>query len=204
MTFHLHTDDGLTLDALWDQPEEPHAAIVFCHPHPLHGGSMRAPLLRQVTERLVELGFAVLRFDFRGVGGSEGTHDRGVGERRDVEAAWSELSSRSGGLRTGIIGWSFGAATSLNWVVEAGVDAPWVGIAPPVTSDRTPDLPRGDTGRGRKALVVGDRDQFVRPAELAAYAAEIGAELHVMPGSDHFFYFRERRLADLVADGLRP
>ncbi|MEX1281523.1 MAG: hypothetical protein AB1Z55_12475, partial [Acidimicrobiia bacterium] len=69
--------------------------------------------------------------------------------------------------------------------------------------DRTPDLPTPDTGRGRRALVVGDRDQFVSPVDLAAYAAEVGAELHVMPGSDHFFYVRERRLADLVADGLR-
>jgi alpha/beta superfamily hydrolase len=204
VTFHLTTADGLRLDALWDAPDDPGAAIVFCHPHPLHGGSMRAPLVVKAAARLVELGFGVLRFDFRGVGGSEGHHDHGVGERLDIDSAWSELTERAPGLRRGIVGWSFGAATSLNWVVDRAVDTPWVGIAPPVTSDRTPDLPTGDTGRGRKAIVVGDRDQFVSPTELAAYAAEVGAELHVMPGSDHFFYFREQRLADLVADGLRP
>jgi alpha/beta superfamily hydrolase len=204
VTLHLSTSDGLRLDALWDAPDSAEAAVVFCHPHPLHGGSMRAPLVKKVTERLVELGFAVLRFDFRGVGGSEGHHDHGVGELLDVDAAWEQLGSLAGGVRRGVVGWSFGAATSLNWVVDRSEDAPWVGIAPPVRSERTPDLPTGDTGRGRKAIVVGDRDQFVSPTELAAYAAGIGAELHVMPGSDHFFYFRERRLADLVADGLRP
>ncbi len=204
MTLHLTTSDDLRLDALWDAPPEPTAAIVFCHPHPLHGGSMRAPLMVKTTSRLVDLGFAVLRFDFRGVGGSDGRHDHGVGEQLDIDAAWAALDDRAPGLRRGIAGWSFGAATSLNWVVERSVDVPWVGIAPPVTSDRTPDLPTGDTGRGRTAIVVGDRDQFVSPTELAAYAAGVGAELHVMPGSDHFFYFREERLADLVADGLRP
>ena len=204
MTHHLATSDGLRLDALWDAPDEPSAAVVFCHPHPLHGGSMRAPLLKKVTERLVGHGFGVLRFDFRGVGGSEGRHDHGVGEQLDIDAAWSELQGRADGARLGIVGWSFGAATSLNWVVDRSVDVPWVGIAPPVRSERTPALPTGDTGRGRKAIVVGDRDQFVSPVELAGYAADVGAELHVMPGSDHFFYFREERLADLVADGLRP
>lgn len=201
---HLTTSDGLALDALWDSPDDPSAAIVFCHPHPLHGGSMRAPLLKQVTARLVDLGFAVLRFDFRGVGGSEGAHDGGVAEVRDVQAAWEELGRLAPTLRHGVVGWSFGAATSLNWVVGSGEEVPWVGIAPPVASARTPALPTGATGRGRKALIVGDRDQFVSPVELAAYAATIGAELHVMPGSDHFFYFRERRVGDLVADGLRP
>ena len=200
---HLTTSDGIRLDACWEAPDSPAAAIVFCHPHPLHGGSMRAPLMNKVTDRLVEHGFAVLRFDFRGVGGSGGSHEGGIGERLDIDAAWAELTERHPDLRHGIAGWSFGAATSLNWAAERGHDLPWVGIAPPVRSDRTPDLPTPDTGRGRRALVVGDRDQFVSPVDLAAYAAEVGAELHVMPGSDHFFYFREQRLADLVADGLR-
>lgn len=200
----LATTDGLQLAAMWDEPADPSAAIVFCHPHPLHRGSMRAPLMAKVTTRLVHHGFAVLRFDFRGVGESEGDHDGGEAEHLDIDAAWAEVADRHPGLRRGMAGWSFGAATSLNWVVSRRVDAPWVGIAPPVASERTPDLPTTDDARGRRAIVVGDRDQFVSSSELATYAATIGAELHVMPGSDHFFYFREERLADLVADGLRP
>ncbi len=203
MTESLRTSDDLTLEALWDGPDDPELAIVFCHPHPLHGGSMRAPLLRKVTSHLNERGIGVLRFNFRGVGASQGDHDGGVGELLDIDAAWVALTAKAPGARHGIVGWSFGAATSLVWVDRQARAVPWVGIAPPVASELTPDLPASPARSGRKSIIVGDRDQFVPVAELAAYAATVGAELHVMPGSDHFFYFREPRVATLVADGLR-
>ena len=175
----LTTADGLELEALWDGPADPEMAIVFCHPHPLHGGSMRAPLLREVTSHLNERGIAVLRFNVRGVGGSGGSHEGGVGELLDIDAAWAALVARVPDSRLGIVGWSFGAVTSLRWVDEREAAVPWVGIAPPVRSELTPDLPTNPARSGRKAIVIGDRDQFVTVADLAAYAGAVGAELHL-------------------------
>ena len=62
----LTTSDGLTLEALWNEPPAPRAAVLLCHPHPLHGGTMRAPLMEGITTRLVHQDIAVLRFNFRG------------------------------------------------------------------------------------------------------------------------------------------
>lgn len=199
----LTTRDGLRLEALWDQPSDPRAAILLCHPHPLHGGTMRAPLMEGLTTRLLHHGIAVLRFNFRGVGSSEGEHDLGVGELHDVDAAMDELRSTHPDLVHGIAGWSFGGATSLVWTAERNERLPWVGVAPPVDSERTPDLP--DPARlptGRRTFIIGDRDQFTSVEELCGYATEALAEVHVLPGSDHFFYFREERVGDLVADAI--
>lgn len=200
---HLTTADGNRLETIWSEPDGVDGAVVFCHPHPLQRGTMRAPLMEQVTTRLVEAGIAVLRFNFRGVGESTGTHDYGNAEQLDIDAAWTEANDRYPNAVTGVLGWSFGAATSLNWLASRTPKAHWVGIAPPVSSERAPALPETVEANGRKALIIGDRDQFTTSSELAAYAATIGAEFHTMPGSDHFFYFREDRLAELILDGLR-
>ena len=199
----ITSSDGLALEALWNEPPAPRAAVLLCHPHPLHGGTMRAPLMEGITTRLLHHEIAVLRFNFRGVGASEGGHDRGVGELLDVDAAMAELRRQHPDVQHGIAGWSFGGATSLVWTAERNEKLPWVGVAPPVTSERTPTLP--DPGRlptGRRSFILGDRDQFVSVEEVVGYASEALAEVHVLPGSDHFFYFREDRVGDLVADCL--
>lgn len=199
----LTTADGEELDAVWSEPGEVDRAVVFCHPHPLHRGTMRAPLMEQVTRRLTAAGIAVLRFDFRGVGTSTGAHEDGVGELADIDAAWQEAHNRHPDAVAGIVGWSFGAATSLSWVADRAVETTWVGIAPPLSSDLTPSLPDPIGVPGRRVIIVGDRDQFVTSPDLATYATSVAAEFHTVPGSDHFFYFREDRLAVLVLDGLR-
>lgn len=200
---HLTTSDSQHLEAIWSEPDGVDRAVVFCHPHPLQRGTMRAPLMEQLTTRLVDAGIAVLRFNFRGVGESTGTHDHGRAELLDIDAAWAEANDRYPDGVAGVLGWSFGAATSLNWLAGRAPRTHWVGIAPPVASERAPALPESINANGRKSLIIGDRDQFTTSPELAAYAATIGAEFHSMPGSDHFFYFREDRLAELILDGLR-
>ena len=93
--FTFDTSDGETLEARWDSPDDPGGVVVFCHPHPLQGGSMMAPLMIAVTTRLVEHGFSVLRFNFRGTGESTGTHDHGEAEQLDITSAVEKASGRS-------------------------------------------------------------------------------------------------------------
>ena len=189
----LHTSDGVTLEARIDSPDGPDRFTVFCHPHPLQGGSMNAPLMIAVANRLVDRGHAVLRFNFRGTGASTGSHDEGDGELADVSAAM-ELA-REHGLPLGLTGWSFGAWTALRWLAQEEETMPYVGIAP--VAARLPD----DLPAGPKRIILGTREQVIDPEAVIAYAREQGIDL-VLTAGDHFFHGRGKRIGDLVGQGL--
>lgn len=197
--FSIESSDDVRLEARWDMPVEPSSLVIFCHPHPQHRGTMTAPLMVGVTAELVQAGFGVLRFNFRGVGSSSGEWSAGIGEQDDVAAAVAFAAQAYPDLPRGIVGWSFGAATSLRFQARDQSALPWVGIAPPVASDLTPRLPApSELAPARRAFIVGDRDQFVGVEELSDYAASLGADIHVLKGSDHFFYFRYPKVAEHV------
>jgi hypothetical protein len=198
----LRTSDGLTLEARWDSPEgHPAGVVVFCHPHPQQGGTMNAPLMRAVTGVLVDRGLNVLRFNFRGIGASEGRYDGGVGEVDDVAAAVGAARSAHPALPFGIAGWSFGAVTALGWQAREQDTSPYAGIAPPRRlSSGEEIIPPERLAPADRLFVLGDRDQFTTPAELQEYADAVGGRLEVLSGSDHFFYFREDRVGGRLAD----
>ena len=193
--------EGPTLEARWDRPPEPAAAIVFCHPHPQHGGTMTAPLMHKVTKQLVARRLAVLRFNFRGVGLSDGAWDRGVGEIDDVGVAVDHATRSDSELPLGLAGWSFGAVTALAWQARTGDVRPYAGIAPPVRTEYAERLPpASELAAASRLFIIGDRDQFATVEELGSYSDAAGGSLEVLNGSDHFFYFREDAVAELVAD----
>lgn len=189
----LKTSDGATLEARIDSSQTPIRLTVFCHPHPLHGGSMNAPLMIGVASRLQDRGHAVLRFNFRGTGSSTGRHDYGKSEQADIDAAIEFAESRN--LPLGVAGWSFGATIALHWLANRESTLPWVGIAPPADS-----LPAVLPG-GPKRIVLGTRDQVVDGSALREYAVEKGIDLVLTPG-DHFFHGRGKKIGDLVGEGL--
>lgn len=204
MRTELHTADGEVLEARWDEPEGAVTGrLVLCHPHPLHGGAMGAPFMVAVTRAMVERGIAVLRFNFRGVGASTGTHGGGGPEVADVAAAVAAAAGRSAALPLAVAGWSFGAVTALRWQAATSSTLPYGGVAPPVRSGVTPVLPAPEElAPARRVLVLGDRDQFVPTEELRAYAEAIGAAFELVKGSDHFFFFREERVAEILFSHL--
>lgn len=198
---NISSTDGISLEARWDRPASAAGLIVFCHPHPQHGGTMSAPLMHKVTKRLVERGLAVLRFNFRGVGSSGGAWGGGVGEIDDVAATVRQTRQEDSGLPIGIAGWSFGAVTGLAWQARDGDSSPYAGIAPPVRSEYADRLPAPESlPKAARTFILGDRDQFATVEETRAYTDAAGASLSILSGSDHFFYFREDRVADLIAD----
>lgn len=189
----LLTSDGETLEARIDSPTSPVRFTVLCHPHPQMGGSMNAPLMIALANRLVGRGHAVLRFNFRGTGASTGRHDYGEAEIHDVSAAVA--SARERGLPLAIGGWSFGAATALRWLAENEESLPYAGVAPPPES-----LP-ADLPGGPKRMILGTRDQVIDGEALVAYARHQAIDLVLTPG-DHFFHGRGKRIGDLVGQGL--
>lgn len=189
----LTTSDGVTLEARLDSPDQPERFTVFCHPHPLQGGSMNAPLMISVATRLVERGHSVLRFNFRGTGSSTGSHDYGDAELEDLSAAIDLARGRD--LPLGLAGWSFGAWTALRWLARVGETMPYAGIAPPA-SDLPDELPSGP-----KRIILGTREQVIDAEALISYAREKAIDLVLTPG-DHFFHGRGKRIGDLVGQGL--
>ena len=123
------------LEALLDGPDTEgpvRAAVVFAHPHPQFGGTMHTKTVFQGAKALARIGCAVLRFNFRGVGASEGAFDRGEGEKEDFRAALDFMEAHYPGAKIWAAGFSFGS-----WVaLEVGAVDPRVsvliGIAPPV------------------------------------------------------------------------
>ncbi len=200
----LHAAGGVDLEARWDLPAEARGpVVVLCHPHPRYGGTMSLPLLRTVAARLAGAGCPVLRFNFRGVGASGGSWSGGEAEVEDVATAAAAATAAFPLLPLALAGWSFGAVAALRWQAHARGAGPFAGIAPPVRSDLVPPLPPPEAlPPGRRLFLIGDRDQFTPVADLSAYAAAAGADLLVLPGSDHFFFGREGLVAAAVATHL--
>jgi alpha/beta superfamily hydrolase len=191
----------LKLEGLLALPdgEAPGAAVV-CHPHPMYGGSMYNNVVEAVLEELWRRQFATLRFNFRGVGDSEGEYDGGEGELDDVRAAVAFVAGKAALKSVMLAGYSFGASVSL----RAGLTDPAVNrlvlVALPVA------LMTGASDSTSKPvlLVSGDRDSYSPVEHLQKLASTLGsrARLEILPGADHFFAGYEVRLSALVGAAL--
>ena len=163
------------------------AAAVVCHAHPRHGGMMHFKVVFRAAKALQSAGLAVLRFNFRGVGRSEGAWDEGRGEQDDVRAALDELERRFPGLPLVAGGFSFGAVMALR--VGAGDDR--VGAVMVLGYPASLDGPQGplDAGGRPRLFVQGENDQFGPGAELRGMVEPLpeGSSLVIVPATDHFF-----------------
>src|SRR5580692_9929924 len=124
------------LEALLWSPSagSPPMAALVCHPHPLFGGTMHNKVVYQAAKSLDALGLPVLRFNFRGTGLSEGKHDLGVGERKDVRAALDFLAAEFPGIPLLVAGFSFGCWVGLRAGCEDGCVSSLIGLGAPVNN----------------------------------------------------------------------
>jgi alpha/beta superfamily hydrolase len=162
-------------------------AAVLCHAHPLHGGIMHFKVLFRAAKALQAHGGAVLRFNFRGVGRSEGTHDEGRGEQRDAAAALEEMARRFPGLPLVLGGFSFGSVMAVRVACgDARIRALIVMGFPARMVEDIAFL--GACARPR-LFVQGARDEFADEARIRAIVAPLPEPkaLVVVPDSDHFF-----------------
>jgi alpha/beta superfamily hydrolase len=181
---------------------EPHAVIgVLCHPHPLHGGTMQNKVVHTAARAMQEAGAATVRFNFRGVGRSDGRYDEGRGEVDDALAVVEWLRERYGTDRCWLAGFSFGAAVALQAAVAA-VPQRLVTIAPPVGRILTTPVARP---RCEWLIVQGDRDELVDVDAVRKWAAgyDPAPELLVVPGAEHFFHGKLIELRTGIARFLR-
>lgn len=162
------------------------AAVVFAHPHPLQGGTMHTKIVYRSTKALAALGCAVLRFNFRGVGASEGAFDEGDGEKEDFRAGLDFMVTRYPEAELWAAGFSFGSYISLSAGCEDERVSTLVAIAPALHMyDFTPVR----TCTKPKFFVQGSNDEVCPLPNLLAFFAELPEpkELAIVPGANHLF-----------------
>jgi hypothetical protein len=171
---------------------------VLCHPHPLHGGTMENKVVHTIARAFQEAGYSSVRFNFRGVGASQGHHDEGRGETEDALAVIAWARRRWPAAPLALAGFSFGALIALR---AAAVALPkcLVTVAPAVARTDYAQIVRPDCPW---LIVQGEADQLVDYRDVQAFAARFvpPPELKLLPGVDHFFHGRLQELRAL----LRP
>lgn len=209
-----------TLEGLWSDPgPAPDAAAgtgaaiptpapaVLCHPHPAHGGSMHSKVVHAVYRVLSRAGHPALRFNFRGVGASEGSYSGWDGEVGDVAAAAAFARAETGRQGLWIAGFSFGSWVGSKWALGDPHVERMILLGVPVernVDDRSFDhltrLP------APTLIVQGEHDQYGSVAGVHALRDRLSplgrVEIRIVPGADHFFTGRLTQLEDALRDGL--
>lgn len=189
------------LETLLEEPRGdllPYAAVI-CHPHPRYHGTMLNKVVHTLSRAMNELHVPVARFNFRGVGASEGEYAEGVGETQDAlaVAAWMRARYPNAGLC--LLGFSFGGMVACRAALDADA-AQLVTVAPAVSrlagilDGRQPECPW--------LIVQGDADEVVDCDEVVEWFNDLapGPELVVLPGVDHFFHGRLTLLRKTVVE----
>lgn len=198
---------GALLDPPADGRTTPHAAVVFAHPHPQFGGTMHTKAVYQGSKGLTRIGCAVLRFNFRGVGRSEGTFDLGDGEKADFTAALDYMSAAYPGVRLWAAGFSFGSWVALEvGAVDERVHT-LIGIAPPVAtsvSGMEYTFPNTLASTKPKFFVQGESDEVCPIQAMWTFYGQLHEpkELVVIDAADHLFEGKTQEVGEALEDLL--
>ena len=188
------------LEALLEEPElaEPREAILVCHPHPAHGGTMHNKVVYRLARGLRRSGAVVLRFNFRGVGRSEGVYDQAVGELEDARAALHWLRERYPALPYSLAGFSFGSRIILRLGCAHPGSSRLIAVGFPTWREDNTYLSACGVP---KTFVQSTQDEF-GPREALNLLYQNFAEpkrLIYVTAEDHFFKGALQELEDLIA-----
>ncbi len=197
---------GVVLEGVLEMPRSggPVPAVAVCHPHPLYGGDMYNNVVAAICQALARESIATLRFNFRGVGRSEGSHEEGIGEQDDVKGALDFLQS-SGGVdrgRLGLAGYSFGTRVAAPVALaEERVRA--LALVSPFLDDA--DWERMKAFRIPRLFICGGEDSFISHHKVRRLAGEAAPPVRceVIFGADHFWWGFEAKIGPLVSDFFR-
>jgi hypothetical protein len=186
------------LEALLESPRDGEAAgsAVVCHPHPEHGGTLQNKVVHTLARAFVTKGLSTLRFNFRGVGQSEGEFDEGQGEVRDALAAVQMMKGRGGDKELWLAGFSFGAAIAIRAAADARANG-LVSVAPALSRVLHEPGPQPDCPW---LIVQGDQDDLVNVADTILWVNRLkpGPELQIFEETGHFFHGRLVKLRHAV------
>ena len=193
------------LEALYLDTPDARGIALICHPNPVQGGTMLNKVISTLQRTARDAGFVTLRFNYRGVGASAGSHDMGSGEIDDAQAAAAWLRSQHPELPLTLLGFSFGGfvAAGLGGRLEAaGQSVQRLFMVAPAVMRLTPEhsLPLG----GTLTVIQPETDEVVDPALVYAWSAQLQRphELLKVAECGHFFHGKLTDLKDLVLPRL--
>ena len=192
----------LVLEGVLEVPEGARhlPAVVVCHPHPLYGGSMDNNVVYSLSEALTGASLISFRFNFRGVGGSQGEFSGGMGEQEDVSAAVSFLAvvTEADSERIGVAGYSAGAGFAFPVGVDDARIKALAAVSPPLSMF---DFGSLEGCPKPKLLISGSRDGFTPASRFLEFCRNLAGpkECKTIEGADHFWQGYESVLAGEVA-----
>jgi uncharacterized protein len=194
----LEGPEGRLEAIIKDPPTRTGRSAVICHPHPLYGGTMHNKVVYRIAKAFNEAGFTTLRFNFRGVGLSAGTHDDGNGEQQDLVSAIDFVGRTDPGDEIWLAGFSFGSAVMLKIACPEQRVSRVIAVGVPVSMY---DLDQLLVCRKPKLFVQGSLDQFGPVDQLAEFFRRISEpkRLAVIDGADHFFEGHLGKMADAIS-----
>ena len=176
------------LEAVLEEPEEgaPREAVLVCHPHPQHGGTMHNKVVYRIARGMRRAGAVVLRFNYRGVNMSEGHYDQGIGEKEDARVALDFLRGRYPDLPYSLAGFSFGSRIILRLGCELGGARSLVPVGFPASMPGSNELGRCEIPR---VFIQSRNDEFCPVRAMEAYFASLEGpkQLVWIEAEDHFF-----------------
>ncbi len=187
------------LQLLQDLPAgQPQALAVVCHPHPLHGGSLNNKIVHQLARTFNRLGAVSVRFNFRGVGGSAGEYDEGLGERQDLLAVTAWATNRWPGLPLWLAGFSFGGFIAIQAAASLRPQR-LVTVAPAVNYFAAQEV---DVSEADWLLIQGGDDDIVPLEDVQSFVERLQPEpsMVVLDGAGHFFHGRLNDVKQAVLD----
>ena len=193
--------EGLTFEGVVAQPDDgsgPWPGVVICHPHPLHGGNMDNNVVIALALGLAQDGFVTLRFNFRGVGGSQGSHTKGESESEEILAALALIKEwPDTNVNIGLAGYSFGTSVILGHSELYSEVMAIALVSPPFRAVEGTALKESQIP---VLITTGDRDRLVDSTQLDSELASFlnAPEFKLFDGVDHFWYGQEARLVPEV------
>jgi len=182
--------------ALNDPGEARKGLALIAHPHPLQGGTRDNKVVTTLARAFFSLGYCAVRPNFRGVGRSAGSHDRGVGETDDLVAVVEQMRARYGELPLMLAGFSFGAYVQTRVVRRVASER--LALIAPAVNRFDAEAVREDT-----LVVHGADDDVVPLAAVLAWARPQNLAIVVIPGGEHFFHGRLGQLHKIVVHWAR-
>ena len=185
------------MECLLDLPQTaPVGIALVAHPHPLYGGTMDNKVAQTLARTFVALGYVAVRFNFRGVGASEGVHDDGRGETDDMAVMLAHMQARYPGLPVALSGFSFGtfvqAQLQQRLTAEGRPAERLVLVGTAAGKWPMPPVP-ADT-----ILIHGEVDDTITLAAVLDWARPQDIPVIVIPGADHFFHRKLGHIKNLV------
>ncbi|AWL05617.1 alpha/beta hydrolase [Massilia oculi] len=185
------------MQCLLDLPEgAPRGVALVAHPHPLYGGTMENKVAQTLARTFVTLGYAAARFNFRGVGESEGVHDEGRGEVDDMAVMYAHMREQYPDLPITLTGFSFGtfvqAQFALRLAAEGRPAERLVLVGTAAGKWPMPEVPQ-DT-----ILIHGELDDTITLKEVFDWARPLDLPVTVITGADHFFHRKLGHIKNLV------